>query len=78
VTRPERLAELVWPVLRDGVEFLSPRQRRHPRDGVLVTQLIRPIVRALYGVALDEPLGPEFACARRRARASRCATRCVS
>ena len=31
----------------------------------LVTQLVRPLVRALYGVALDEPLGAEFACSGR-------------
>ena len=46
-------------------EFLAPRYRRHPRDGVLITQLVRPLVRALYGVALDEPLGAEFACSGR-------------
>jgi hypothetical protein len=37
----------------------------HPRDGVLVTQLVRPLVRAVYGVGLDEPLGAEFACSGR-------------
>jgi hypothetical protein len=47
------------------VEFLAPRYRRHPRDGLLVTQLARPLVRALYGVALDEPLGAEFSCSGR-------------
>jgi hypothetical protein len=30
-----------------------------------VTQLIRPLMRAVYGVALDEPLGAEFACSGR-------------
>ena len=51
--------------MRSEVEFLAPCHRRHPRDGVLVTQLVRPLVRALYGVALDEPLGPEFSCSGR-------------
>src|SRR4030095_7108518 len=32
------------------------------RDGVLITQLVRPLIRALYGVALDEPRGAEFSC----------------
>ena len=64
-TSPERVTELVSPIARSEVEFLAPCHRRHPRDGVLVTQLARPLVRALYGVALDEPLGPEFSCSGR-------------
>jgi glucosylglycerate synthase len=62
---PERVTELIGPVARSEVEFLAPRYRRHPRDGILITQLVRPMVRALYGVALDEPLGAEFACSGR-------------
>ncbi len=64
-TSPERVTELITPVARAEIEFLTPRYRRHPRDGVLVTQLVRPFVRALYGVALDEPLGVEFSCSGR-------------
>ena len=64
-TRADRVTELIGPILASEVEFLAPRYRRHPRDGVLVTQLVRPLVRALYGVALDEPLGAEFACSGR-------------
>ena len=55
----ERVSELISPIARSEVEFLAPSHRRHSRDGVLVTQLVRPLVRALYGVALDEPLGAE-------------------
>jgi len=64
-TTPERVTELIAPVARGDVEFLAPRYRRHPRDGVLITQLVRPLVRALYAVALDEPLGAEFSCSGR-------------
>ena len=64
-TTAERVTELIGPIARSDVEFLAPRYRRHPRDGVLVTQLIRPLMRAVYGVALDEPLGSEFACSGR-------------
>jgi hypothetical protein len=64
-TTAERVTELIGPIMRSDVEFLAPRYRRHPRDGVLITQLVRPLVRALYGVALDEPLGAEFACSGR-------------
>ena len=64
-TTPERVTELISPITRSDVEFLAPRYRRHPRDGILITQLVRPLVRALYAVALDEPLGAEFACSGR-------------
>jgi len=64
-TTAERVTEIIGPVARSDVEFLAPRYRRHPRDGVLITQFVRPLVRALYGVALDEPLGAEFACSGR-------------
>jgi hypothetical protein len=64
-TTPQRVRELVEPVARAEVEFLAPRFRRHPRDGTLITQLVRPLIRAVYGVGMDEPLGAEFACSRR-------------
>jgi hypothetical protein len=72
-TTAERVTELIDPVARGDAAFLTPRYRRHPRDGVLITQLVRPLVRALYGVALDEPLGAEFACSGRFA--SHCLSR---
>jgi hypothetical protein len=59
------VTELLAPIARGDVEFLAPRYRRHPRDGILITQLVRPLVRALYAVGLDEPLGAEFACSGR-------------
>jgi hypothetical protein len=64
-TSADRVTELISPIARTDVEFLAPCHRRHPLDGVLVTQLVRPVVRALYGVALDEPLGAEFSCSGR-------------
>jgi glucosylglycerate synthase len=64
-TTADRVSELIGPIARSDTEFLAPRYRRHPRDGVLITQLVRPLVRTLYGVALDEPLGAELACSGR-------------
>jgi hypothetical protein len=61
-TTAARVTELIRPIASGRVEFLAPRYRRHPRDGTLVTQLARPLVDAVYGVALDEPLGAEFSC----------------
>jgi hypothetical protein len=64
-TTPERVTELISPIARTDVEFLAPRYRRHPRDGTLITQLVRPLVRSLYAIGLDEPLGAEFGCSGR-------------
>src|SRR4029453_14617418 len=41
-TTPARVAELIAPIARAEVEFLAPRYIRHPRDGALITQLVRP------------------------------------
>lgn len=68
-TTPELVLDLLAPVLSGQVDVLVPRQRRHPRDGPLVTQLVRPFVRAVYGAALDEPLAAELACTGRVAGA---------
>jgi glucosylglycerate synthase len=62
---PERVTELIGPIANSDVEFLAPRYRRHPRDGVLITQFVRPLVRAVYAIGLDEPLGAEFGCSGR-------------
>ena len=64
-TTSERVTELIEPIANRDAELLTPRYRRHPRDGILITQFVRPAVRALYGVGLDEPLGAEFACSGR-------------
>jgi hypothetical protein len=64
-TSADRVTELIAPIARGDVEFLAPRYRRHPRDGVLVTQFVRPLVRAVYSIGLDEPLGAEFGCSGR-------------
>ncbi len=74
-TTAERVTELIAPIARSEVEFLAPRYRRHPRDGALITQLVRPVVRAVYEVGLDEPLGAEFGCSGRFA--SHCLERAI-
>src|SRR4030095_12170892 len=58
-TSAERGSGLITPSARSDVELLAPRYRRHPRDGVLITQLVRPLVRAVYSIRLDAPLVPE-------------------
>ena len=65
------LTALLRPVLADQIDFASPAYARHPLDGALVTQLVRPLFRSAYGLRLREPLAGEFACS------GRFATRCL-
>lgn len=67
---PESVAALARPALAGEADFVSPAYARHPLDGPLVTQVVRPVFRAAYGLALAEPLAGEFGCSGRFA--SRC------
>jgi len=62
---PASLEALLRPVLADPIDFVSPAYARHPLDGALVTQLVRPLFRAAYGLPLREPLAGELACSGR-------------
>jgi glucosylglycerate synthase len=68
---PEWVAALVRPVVANGFDFVAPLYPRHPCEGPLVTQLVRPLVRAAYGWQIAEPLVGEFGCS------SRFITRCL-
>jgi hypothetical protein len=57
----ETVAALARPALA-GADFVSPAYARHPLEGALVTQIVRPLFRAAYGLPLQEPLSGEFAC----------------
>jgi hypothetical protein len=70
---PDSLAALLRPVMEDGQEFVSPAYARHPLDGPLVTQVVRPLFRSAYGLRLQEPLAGEIACSGRFA--ARCLER---
>jgi glucosylglycerate synthase len=67
---PESVAALARPALAGEADFVSPAYARHPLDGPLVTQVVRPLFRAAYGLPLSEPLAGEFGCSGRFA--SRC------
>jgi hypothetical protein len=69
---PEWIAGLVRPVQREGIDFVAPAFQRHPIEGPLVSQLVRPLVRAVYGCRLREPAAGEFGCSGRLA--SHCLT----
>ena len=61
---PDWIPALAGPV-RDGrADLVAPRYPRSATDAPLVTQLVRPLVRAAYGWTLYEPLMGEFGSSR--------------
>lgn len=58
---PEWIDRLLSPVCRQGFEFVTPVYRRHKFDGMLVTNLLYPMTRAMYGLRIREPNPAEFA-----------------
>jgi hypothetical protein len=56
----EWLSKLVRPVYRDGFDLVTPTYRRHKFEGLLMTNLLYPMIRALYGVRIREAYAPEF------------------
>jgi len=59
---PEWVASLIRPVREQQFDYVTPIYPRHPLDGPLVTQMIRPLVDAVYGWRIREPLAAEFGC----------------
>src|ERR1035438_4845670 len=57
---PEWLSKLLRPIHRDGFDLVTPTYRRHKFEGLLMTNLLYPMIRALYGVRIREAYAPEF------------------
>ena len=53
---PEWIARLIGPVLEKDYDFVAPVYARHKYEGALVSGLAYPLVRALYGKRLRQPL----------------------
>lgn len=56
----EWLWSLLRPVYKDGYDLVTPTYHRHASDGVLVTNLLYPMTRALYGLRIREPYTSDF------------------
>src|SRR5579864_858740 len=58
--QPDWISNLLRPIYRDGFDLVAPTYRRHKFDGLLTTNLLYPVVRALYGARIREAYMPEF------------------
>jgi hypothetical protein len=56
----EWLDKLLRPIYSDGFDLVTPTYRRHKFEGLLITNLLYPMVRALYGVRIREAYPSEF------------------
>jgi glucosylglycerate synthase len=57
---PEWLSKLLRPIYNDGIDLVTPTYRRHKFEGLLITNLLYPMIRALYGLRIREAYSPEF------------------
>ncbi|MGH9453836.1 MAG: glycosyltransferase [Terriglobia bacterium] len=58
---PEWIDGLIRPVYRENVDFVAPIYLRHKFDGLLLKQILVPLITAAYGYEIQEPLGGELA-----------------
>ncbi|HET9183629.1 MAG TPA: glycosyltransferase [Candidatus Angelobacter sp.] len=58
---PEWIDRLVRPIYQDDFDLVTPTYRRHAYDGILITNLLYPVTRALFGRRVREPNPADFA-----------------
>jgi glucosylglycerate synthase len=58
---PDWVPALLRPVYREEFDLVLPTYARNKFDGLLITNLLYPMVRALYGLKIREPYATEFA-----------------
>jgi hypothetical protein len=56
----EWLSRLLRPVYNEGFDLVTPTYRRHKFEGLLITNFLYPMIRALYGTRIREPYATEI------------------
>ena len=64
---PEWLQRLVRPVYKDNFDLALPIYRRQKFEGVLMRNLLYPMIRSIYGYSVREPYASDFAISSRLA-----------
>jgi hypothetical protein len=57
---PQWIYRLVQPSLEEGFDLVAPCYEGHKFEGLLNKSIVAPLHRALYGVQIQNPLGPDF------------------
>jgi hypothetical protein len=64
---PDWLRAILDPILRGDADLVAPSYARGRFDAVLVSGIVYPLTRALFGQRIQQPLGRELAMSRRLA-----------
>lgn len=59
--RTNWLTAVLRPIYSEEFDLVLPTYRRHRFDGILLTNLLYPMTRALYGLRIREPYALDFA-----------------
>ncbi|HKW78585.1 MAG TPA: glycosyltransferase [Candidatus Limnocylindria bacterium] len=57
---PAWIERLLHPLLDGRAEYITPLYVRHKHDGTITNNVTYPVVRALYGKRVRQPIGGEF------------------
>ena len=57
---PEWFKSLLDPVLTQDFDYVAPYYQRHKYDGTMTNSIVYPLLRALYGRRVRQPIGGEF------------------
>lgn len=57
---PQWIEGLVRPIYKEQFDLVTPVYHRHKFDGLLINNVLYPMIRAVYGSRIKEPLGGEF------------------
>jgi len=60
VLTPDWIASLVQPILELGFDLAAPSYQGPKYDGLLVKTALYPLLRALFGKGLKQPIGSDF------------------
>lgn len=52
---------LVRPVVEEEIDFVAPYYLRHKHDAAILTGIVYPLTRALYGRRIHQPIGGDYA-----------------
>ena len=57
---PEWISALLRPVRKDSFDFVLPIYQRHRLDGLLIKNVLSPLIQTAYGYRVEEPVGGVF------------------
>jgi len=65
---PEWMKYMASPILEEGCDYLAPLYSRHKYDGTITNNICYPLIYGIFGRAIRQPIGGDFALSSRLAR----------